>query len=368
MALLSLAQFHCVFHFVCLLVTIGLGISCLVKYFSDQDISRVDYKKFHHEVQDNIYPSISLCIINPFLEHELKKYGDDDINITSYSYFLQGLHWDDRMLKIDFDNVTVSLTDNLDFIYIQLHNDTYYIYDNIGGNHQPPGWTPNFYVSFRSSVRKCFTFDIPYLKQQLVSLFGMVIRNSIFPKGVRPVYFGFDGSNPDDGGGFLVYFHYPGQRFTSYYTIKYEWDSKINNSNPYYMKFDVKDVEVIKHRNKPQQPCIDDWRNYDQVIMDDIMLKAGCRPPHWDTTQNLSWCSKPEQMKHFKDQPTTTKVQSFDHPCNVIESLHYTYYEKEFPKQLKGSKDIFFIFKNLVYIPNHFIIDTFYIKDEETYL
>ena len=306
-----------------------------MKYFSNEDISRVDYKKFHHNNLDNIYPSISWCIINPFLENELKKYGEG-INTTSYSYFLQGLHWDDRMIHIDFDNVTVSLSDNLNLIWLQLHNDTMYIYDHVGKISQPSNWKPNFYVSFRSALRKCFTFDIPYLHQQLVFNFAMDVKNTFFGNGVRPVYYGFDGSNPNDGGGFLVYFHYPGQRFTSYYTIKYEWDSRLNKSKSYVMKFGVKNVEVIKHRHRVQEPCVEDWRNYDQFIMEDTMMEAGCRPPHWNTTQNLTLCSKPEEMKYFEDQPTTTKVQSFGPPCYVVENLHYDYHEMDWPQKIDG--------------------------------
>ena len=141
MTLLSWTQFHCVFHFICLLVTLGLGISCLVKYFSNEDLSRVDYRRFHHNSLENVYPYFSWCIINPFLESKLKSYGED-INVTSYSYFLQGLHWDDRMLYIDYDNVTVSLLENLNLIWLQLHNDTLYIYHHSGNLSVPSGWKP----------------------------------------------------------------------------------------------------------------------------------------------------------------------------------------------------------------------------------
>ena len=166
----------------------------------------------------------------------------------------------------------------------------------------------------------------------------MGIRNTVFPKGIRPVYSYFDGSNPDDGAGFFIYLHYPGQRFTSYYTIKYDWDSRGNNTNDYYMKFDAKDVEVIRHRNKPTQRCFEDWQNYDQMIMDNVIREAGCRPPHWNTTLNLTLCSKSDEMQHFKDQPTTAKVQEFDPPCNVIERIQSDYFEDDYPNTSEGKK------------------------------
>ena len=69
--------------------------------------------------------------------------------------------------------------------------------------------------------------------------------------------------------------------------------------------------------------------------MDDIMLKAGCRPPHWTTSQNFSLCSKREQMTHFEDKTWTEKVEAFGPPCNVIERLQYSYNEDEYEKEGK---------------------------------
>ena len=96
------------------------------------------------------------------------------------------------------------------------------------------------------------------------------------------------------------------------------------------MQYEVKDMEVNRHRIRPQEPCIEDWKNYDQMIMDKIMLDTGCRPPHWTTNHNLNLCSTPEKMKIFKDQPTTTKVESFNPPCSVVQNIHYSYEEKNY--------------------------------------
>lgn len=314
-------KFHHVFHFLCLLTAFGLASRCLLKFLEDGSISSIQYKKFHHTSPDHIYPSFSWCIINPFLENELNKYGDG-INVTSYSYFLKGLYWDDRMVDIDFDNVTVSLSDNLYWINSYLHDYTKYFYNHALKEYDSLGWNPIFYISFRSSHRKCFTFDIPLVEDKLVWIFDVKVDNKFFKDNVRPDRYQYDA-------GFYAYFHYPGQRFTSGYTIKYDWEAKSNQSNPYMMSFDVKDIEVTINRNRPQDPCIEDWRNYGKVLMDDIMLKAGCKPPHWKTSHKIPMCSKPEQMVYFEDQPSTTKVESFGPPCNVIQSLQYTYEENE---------------------------------------
>lgn len=308
MALLSWTASYNVFHLMCILVTVGLQLYCVNRYLLNEDISVVHYKRFHSD-KDAIYPSFSFCILPPFLENELKKYGNG-INISSYVKFLNGQIWDERMLKIDYDNVTVSLSDNLLYAYIRLHNTSGYIY------------TPKSYVSFRSAVRKCFTFDVRFFEKTLVFYLGMYIRNSIFQKGIRSRY--------SDGGGLYTYIHYPGQRLASYYTLKYEWQSRLNKSANYKMSFNIKNIDAVSLRNKPQKPCITRWKNYDQIIMDEIIREAGCRPPHWTTSLNLTLCSNATQMKKIPtSQPTTTRVQDFDPPCKVIERLDYIYYEED---------------------------------------
>ena len=143
----------------------------------------------------------------------------------------------------------------------------------------------------------------------------------MFPKGVRSKF--------NDGGGFYTYIHYPGQRFAGYYTVKYEWQSRINNTANYFMTFNIKNIETLNHRNKNKERCVEKWRDHDQYVMDKMMLKVGCRPPHWNTSLNLKLCSTLEQMKDFRDQPNTPKVQVLDSPCKVIERLHYSYQERE---------------------------------------
>ena len=68
-----------------------------------------------------------------------------------------------RMIDIDFDNVSTSLADNLLDVWLLFHDDTYYQYNHITKTSDPSGWVPHFYVSFRSSIRKCFTFDMPFM-------------------------------------------------------------------------------------------------------------------------------------------------------------------------------------------------------------
>ena len=53
------------------------------------------------------------------------------------------------------------------------------------------------------------------------------------------------------------------------------------------MLFTVKHTELLKRRNKFASPCNPDWKNDDENIMQEIITRVGCRPPHWKIHSNL---------------------------------------------------------------------------------
>ena len=289
----------------CLFATIGLSIYSVSRYNKNEDTTSIKITTFL-STKDAIYPSMSFCILPPFLEEKFHVYGDNEINMTSYIDFLLGKRWDKRYSVVDYDNVTISLPDNLKSSGYFTHSRSYF------------DGKEDYYVSFRSAKRKCFTINAPFPDKDLLWYYQMNINNSIFPDGER--------SNAND---IYTYIHYPGQRFTSYYTIKHDFNSRQNESNEYGMTFEVRNIDVISRRNKKDEPCVEDWRNYDNNFMESLMTDVGCQPPHWKFQSKLPICSSAKQMKHFSDQPGTYDIEFATQPCKAIDRLDYTYTENE---------------------------------------
>ena len=97
----------------------------------------------------------------------------------------------------------------------------------------------------------------PVLDTDLLWKFKFKVKTKILPDGERSHDYVY------------TYLHYPGQRFTAYYTIK---DTFINTfiykNNSYAMQFEARNIDVITRRNKRYQPCVEDWRQYDQNVME----------------------------------------------------------------------------------------------------
>ena len=98
-----------IYYSLCAAASFGLMVYCLLKYLKNKDISIVDYKKFNSEV-DYIYPAVSLCFEAGIIDNFTTANGKE-ISKEDYISFLDGGHWDDDFLSIDYDEVTTKIED-----------------------------------------------------------------------------------------------------------------------------------------------------------------------------------------------------------------------------------------------------------------
>ena len=61
-------------------------------------------------MENDIYPSLTLCWDMAIDEEKLQMYGNN-LNSSAYTMFLRGLVWDEQMLNVDYDDVMINLND-----------------------------------------------------------------------------------------------------------------------------------------------------------------------------------------------------------------------------------------------------------------
>ena len=324
------------FKLFCFTVLALLIYNCFRQFRKDEDVSLIKFRTFH-QGRNNLYPSTTMCFYNPFLQSKLWNYAPRDINITSYSQFLQGKIWDERMLAIPYDNVTISIEDYLLQVSGKLENGTFFwLYDHEKKHSlHYAAINPPYYTSFRNGIEKCFSFDMPYLKDTVVWSLFLRVKTDIFPNGVRYPYLAFDGTDASKGG-FKISFHYPKQRFRSLFSLKYQWPEitrKIQTTRRklgYYMQFRIRGIEVLNYRYKNDKPCDQDWKNDDLNLAQKILHSVGCRPPQWNVVKDLPLCLTKEKLyeTHIKLKPTSDDfLRKYNPPCHEVEKLQYEYTE-----------------------------------------
>ena len=105
------------------------------------------------------------------------------------------------------------------------------------------------------------------------------------------------------------------------------------------MVFRVKSVEVLKRRNKPREPCVEDWKHYDRILIQQYINEAGCVAPFQRSERVTALCDTPEKMKEAQYPFTANEVLKYPPPCQSMEDFDYVYTERD----LGGNGDTFSI-------------------------
>ena len=342
------------FRLICLLLTVLLFGYCSWKYIQNESTSLVDFRTYY-DTENDIYPSITLCFIEGDEEQSIyiaeKLRNDHNIeNITKYTSFLKGEHWDANLTKIDYDDVTIHLKNYVKSISIRADSPTatplYYWHgdnwnDNLLSKVIPSkkrlinDATFPFYTSFRSAHNKCFSCDISKLiiariEERLLSSFEIKFNSQEMPKT------------------FLSYhMHYPNQYIRSS-SLQLEWGKKIGIINGDDKTFWIDIVEVIRRRNTIQKPCDVNSEKNDDTILLNAIKNAGCKPPHFSIDLDYPICSSKTGMRktHIEkfDVPNLTFLKSLVPPCNQVQAISYT--PQGVKIENKSSPELMFIYNS----------------------
>lgn len=159
----------------------------------------------------------------------------------------------------------------------------------------------------------------------------LVVSNKVFPNGMRPIY-----------ANFVVLLHYPQQILRSVSTSKYAWPLRKENST-YDMSFIVDGIEIVSHRKKLNDPCLNNYKRFDDYVIAQHFLKVGCRNPYQKTQYNFSVCRTNRQLKAAKFDLTTNILTKYPPPCKAVEKIYYTYQGKELDSSKWKEKGNFWI-------------------------
>ena len=364
-------MFGQIFTWICIAGTIVSMFHCLQNYFKDGDVSKIEFKQFNQD-EDGIAPSISLCFKDLFINKRLEEFGEG-INSKMYRSFLQGKTHDNRMAKIDYDNVTIDINEYLDRIklftadgkvHIQHGKLTKIPYINSTSKRFVEG-----YVGWRSSISKCYTFDVPFIEGIEIISLGIAFKKKIFSINKTPSW-GVSTARQDAG--FYVTFHYPGQIYRAT-QAKYNWNPRILteyfafHQPSYEMQFKLSGLEATKRRNhgtKGKLNCLNEWRDYDNAMIKHAIQKSNCKPYYWaNHGKDVEYCKDFEDYTNVKNELDAIKTgrSTLPSPCGLLERFTLNYEEMELRKS-RSKKDEFsvtnsaeFISNDTVWVTVHFV-------------
>ena len=329
-------DFKQIYHISCVLTTIGLVSWVSYEYSLNEDETQIHINQFHKTAED-IYPSITICIDDPFIERKLKEIHPV-LTKGMYKAFLGGKGWspndvdNEGMINIDYDNVTYQLEDIIDqFDLTLLENDggdddiawsvknNLLIREELVSGNSIKKYNTVSTIDTTSQIldphTKCFTFDMPYIPDIKMWFLLIHVNASILP------------SNPiqPEHEEFKIIFSYPNQLLQSRRKNEVIHDRKVSSTKCYRLDTYLGSMEVIRRRDKPESRCNKNWQNQDEDDLKNIMNKIGCNPKYWKMPSELPYCSNHTQYKAAIDE--LWRMSNSIPPCKSIEKLTQITYE-----------------------------------------
>jgi hypothetical protein len=309
-----------VFKVGCIVFTLVLLAKWLERYFLDEDMTIIENREyFMHE--EDIFPVMSLCFKQTFDDKIFKTFGYN-FQGSKYEKYLNGDYFDKNMNNIPYDRVTTNISDYIISYDVYFKNGSSDLDTKANLAWKPP-YVSYSWKSWHDFV-KCFSFE---LTDKNVHHILIHLRRDIFPKQIRP-----------QSGGFAVLFHYPNQILASIHSITRQWSSRKKRSN-YWMDFNIRTMNVVVRRYKQSSNnCIENWKNYDNVVLEQLIEAVGCKAPYQNPERTWPTCESEEKMK--KVQFPIEIGPGFTRPCREIENIDYQTLDSDFThaRQLEGNK------------------------------
>ena len=253
----------------------------------DRDVGVVDYETL--ETANIKLPLLSLCIKNPFLEKRLKDI-DPTINNTFYLQYLKGEIYAETYGQIDYENVTIDLDDYMFIPLIKMFNDTQ--------THWAPDYAAKTYVTFNGMYGtwddfvKCFAVELDNDGDLIKRGISEVTFIMMLDKLIADLPITKDERYPK-----VVFFkiHYPQQFLLDVNLDRYSYIRTLEGSGLLFLT--IKNLEVIKTRNKRTRMCVPDWMPYDSTILKKHVKRHGCTAPYQKRFGKFAKCTSKEEIK-----------------------------------------------------------------------
>ena len=315
------------FHLGCMGIIIASITTFMSDFHDNKSTSLVDFKRFHETEIDN-YPDFSLCIGGIWNTEKLKEtYGIEDVE--RYAKFLRGEVWDENLLQIDYDEVTVNMTELVNGMSLWM--DIFL---------KPPAYTWN-----RNSL--IMESHISQLQTPDAKCLSLTLSPKTIEKLNRPidrVEISFQSRNSSLYP--LYALHYPEQGIMGNFYLDNDFDKASFGFDSLGRKtFLINMIEIIRRRNTHEEPCQESSDKNDQYVIKKLMESVKCKPPYMKNEvefRHLEVCNNSNDMKqtHLNINSLYKKKWidfGLKKPCDQVQTISFNtkdyYRQKNEPKE-----------------------------------
>ena len=279
-----------IFKIVCGIVTCFMVGFWFRRFDKNEDVSQVQYISVK-EMEEVTHPEVTICIMEPVLIQRLQN-KVTNATVEEYLEYLGGNGSNEEQYKnVDFFNVTLNVFEYLQYpVTLRSANGSVDQTSCINENECPS-------IELRNSFNG-----------YLLDYFGKCFSIGVSPKfgrNLREIRLQFDGklqdvlaSIQDDfirGRGFMIPNH-PNQ--FARYVDKTNVIWVVGTRKYMHSQITIAGTEILRRRYKRADPCIADWRDYDNFLMNTHLDELDCIIPY--LKRGKPKCSNPSKLKESR--------------------------------------------------------------------
>ena len=298
------------FQIICVIVTLFMVGYWVHKFKKNEDVSQVDYISVK-AMSEVIHPETTICIFKPFLGQKV----EENVNVDDYLEYLAGNEDpSEKYENIRFLNVTINIFDYIKYpVYLIQRDNTM---DHTSCRSKKSCQSIEMRNSFNGYVKghfaKCFSIGI----------------NPKFAKNLSEMTLYFDPFLPEllermQGNGYgsiiLVIPNYRHQ--ISKYVNKYQLIWQMHLKTNINIGVIMSNTEILRRRNKWDDPCLTNWRDFDTFAMNEHIDQVGCSNPYLNQRKPI--CSSADKMKESMYYIDVVREQY--KPCEGMSNVEIDY-------------------------------------------
>ena len=276
------------------------------KFMLDEDLCLVDYKSFGN-TNDIELPEVSFCFKNPFIEEQLQEFGT---NSTAYLQHLSGTGFSESLNNINYADVTLDIKDHFNRSESLYEDGTVNANENI----VIQSTVNDFYYGYW--FRKCFTIDTKELNKDGIKVLTHIFNSDLFQHYMEPA-----GVKQNQ----LVFLHSPYQILLGESFKIFSFERYGSIVIPMGVMITITRVEILRRRNKPKEPCLTNWMNWDEYEYLRHTEQIGCSASYHKSRKMFPKCSNATEMDKWRQIMNSIKAKRDDLPCQVMPRIDFDF-------------------------------------------
>ena len=266
------------FKFICFTTAFSMAGYWIFKFSRNEDITLIEYKAIK-DLGAISLPSTSICFII--------KQAD--------------LHQNNK--ENSFDHNELRFTEYLDHILVMLRHGRPY---NCTIPCKGINFISNFNGTFNIMLTRCFEIQIEAKYSSYV--FGMSLNfKAIMISLLNQIEMVF------------VHFHHPGQLYRDFRADYIIWKNPRNYTHFTAFKMDA--IEVLRRRSKPNEKCLKDVYRYDEMKLEKIIERTGCKAKYHSILDDYPICKDEEELANFEG--SNMGNENFLLPCEEMSHISF---------------------------------------------